>query len=297
MSAVVPVYNLHQYLDETLQSLFEQTRPVDEILVVDDGSDQPLTVAALRVLETREKRVKVLWKPHSGLAATRNYGIEHATSSHILTLDADDRIRPTFVEQTLRQFREGKNLTLATSMVSCFSEAVDVPSGGWCPLGFDRDMGSVYNFSSCATAIMPREILARVGGYDESFPAYEDWELYCRLMRLGEAAVVPEFLIDVRIRGDSMLRRLPRIMHETLRARIMEKHGDLAMNPGLAMRLLQSEYVDFFSGVLVDPSDRAREMVQSQLRYRLADVVNDGLKKLGVQKVIKKAAEGWSERT
>ncbi len=296
VTAVIPVFNLHQYLERTLASLEAQTREIDEILIVDDGSDNAQTVQALKKLEGSE-RAKIVWKPHTGLSATRNHGIKLARSSHILTLDADDCIRPTFVERALDRLSGDESAVLATSMVSCFSEDVDEATGGWCPLGFDRDLLTVYNFASCATAIMPRNVLLEVGGYDESFQAYEDWELYCRLAKRGNAAVIPEFLIDVRIRPDSMMRTLPRIVHETLRARIIEKHGGLAVNPSFAMRLLQSEYVEFYRGMVADPNVAAKELIQSQLRYRLADKVNDSLKKLGVQGAIKMAGEEWSKRS
>ncbi len=296
VTAVIPVFNLHQYLERTLASLESQTREIDEILIVDDGSDNAQTVEALKELEGTE-RARIVWKPHTGLSATRNHGINLAKSSHILTLDADDCIRPTFVERAIERLSSDESVVLATSMVSCFSDDVDEATGGWCPLGFDRDLLTVYNFASCATAIMPRALLLEVGGYDESFAAYEDWELYCRLASRGKAAVIPEFLIDVRIRADSMLRTLPRIMHESLRSRIIEKHGGLALNPSFAMRLLQSEYVEFYRGVMVDPNVAARELIQSQLRYRLADKVNDSLKKLGVQGAIKMAGEEWSKRS
>ncbi len=296
VTAVIPVFNLHQHLEQTVTSLEAQTREIDEILIVDDGSDNAQTVQTLKRLEGSE-RARIIWKPHTGLSATRNHGIKLATSSHILTLDADDCIRPTFVEKALQSLRSDAGVVLATSMVSCFSEDVDEATGGWCPLGFDRDLLTVYNFASCATAIMPRNVLLELGGYDESFAAYEDWELYCRLAQHGNAAVIPEFLIDVRIRPDSMMRTLPRIVHETLRARIIEKHGALALNPSFAMRLLQSEYVEFYRGMVADPNVAAKELIQSQLRYRLADKVNDSLKKLGVQGAIKMAGEEWSKRS
>lgn len=296
VTAVIPVFNLHQYLEQTLASLEVQSRKIDEILIVDDGSDNVQTIQVLKTIEA-SRRAKIVWKPHTGLSATRNHGITLAKSSHILTLDADDCIRPTFVERALEQLSTDAGVVLATSMVSCFSEDVDEATGGWCPLGFDRDLLTVYNFASCATAIMPRDVLIDVGGYDESFAAYEDWELYCRLAKRGNAAVIPEFLIDVRIRPDSMMRTLPRIVHETLRARIIEKHGGLAVNPSFAMRLLQSEYVEFYRGMVADPNVAAKELIQSQLRYRLADKVNDSLKKLGVQGAIKMAGEEWSKRS
>lgn len=296
VTAVIPVFNLHHYLEHALASLEAQTCKVDEILIVDDGSDNAQTIQALKKLAA-SGRAQVIWKPHTGLSATRNHGIKLARSSHILTLDADDCIRSTFVERALEQMSSDSTVVLATSMVSCFSDDVDAATGGWCPLGFDRDLLTVYNFASCATAIMPRDVLIELGGYDETFAAYEDWELYCRLAKCGNAAVIPEFLIDVRIRPDSMMRTLPRIVHETLRARIIEKHGGLAVNPSLAMRVLQSEYVEFYRGMVADPNVAAKELIQSQLRYRLADKVNDSLKKLGVQGAIKMAGEEWSKRS
>ena len=300
VSAVVPVFNLHQYLDQTLTSLRAQTRELLEILVVDDGSTDAGTIAELRKLETDRgssgPELRVIRKPHSGLSATRNVGISHARGTHILTLDADDLIRPTFVAEMVALYERSPDLLLATSLVSCFVESPAEATGGWCPLGFERRMLPVFNFASCATALMPRDAVLAAGGYDHTLPAYEDWDLYCRLAQRGKSAVVPEFLIDVRIRPDSMLRSMSRTMHETLRARIMREYPSLSTDPGFSLRLLQSEFVDLYRGELLDPIREARALIESQLRYRLADAVNDGLKKVGVQKLVKGLIRPDSDR-
>jgi GT2 family glycosyltransferase len=299
VSAIVPVYNLHQYLPEVLASLLGQSRPPDEILIADDGSTDPETLAALARLD--EKTVRVLKLPHRGLAATRNAAIREARGAWVLTLDADDLIERTFIELSLAAVRADPALSMVTSLVSCFDESPTLPTGGWCPLGFDRDMLGVFNFASCATALLRRDALLAAGGYDETLPAYEDWDLYCALAERGlSAAVLPEFLVHVRIRPDSMLRTLRRATHEQLRARIAAKHPELVEHPDRALRLLQGEYVRwhdletqgheaFFPP---DPEALARQIVRKELRYRLADRCNSALKKLGVHAMIKSLLAG-----
>ena len=96
ITCVIPCYNYAQYLPEAIESVLAQTRPVDEIIVVDDGSTDNTPAVASTYGE-----VQIITRPNQmGAAAARNSGIAAARGDVILTLDADDKIKPTFVEKT-----------------------------------------------------------------------------------------------------------------------------------------------------------------------------------------------------
>jgi len=96
ISVVIPCYNDGKYLPETLQSLADQTRPADEILVVNDGSTDPATLA---LLDQLPKHIRVHHQHNQGLGFARNNGIRETTGDLILALDSDDLIDPTTLEK------------------------------------------------------------------------------------------------------------------------------------------------------------------------------------------------------
>lgn len=91
LSVIVPVYNVQDYLAECLDSLLAQTLQRMEIILVDDGSTDtsPNIIADYA---RRDRRIKIVTQPNSGLGAARNSGIAAATAPYITFLDSDDTI-------------------------------------------------------------------------------------------------------------------------------------------------------------------------------------------------------------
>src|SRR4051794_26269539 len=101
VSVVIPCHNLGQYLAEAVDSALAQTLVDLEVIVVDDGSTDEVSRDLLATF--RRERTTVYRTEHRGLPAARNYGIARGTSEFVCALDADDRLRPTFLEQTIAE--------------------------------------------------------------------------------------------------------------------------------------------------------------------------------------------------
>lgn len=98
ISVVVPVFNTEpEYIQVALESLFNQTLSDIEIIVVNDGSSAPNTIAYLKELES-DKRLKILHQENRGLSEARNTAIDIATGDYIGFLDSDDWIDNNFYE-------------------------------------------------------------------------------------------------------------------------------------------------------------------------------------------------------
>ena len=94
ISAVIAYYNRSKHIEETLESVFRQTLPPHEIIVIDDGS-RPEEAEHLR---RYEDRAKILHYDNRGVAVARNRGIAAATSDWIAFLDDDDVWAPRRLE-------------------------------------------------------------------------------------------------------------------------------------------------------------------------------------------------------
>lgn len=96
ISVVVPLYNKQDHIVETLKTVLNQTRPADEIIVVDDGSTD---FSVQRIVQMNNKRITILQQSNGGVSAARNTGLNAATSNYIAFLDGDDLWLPHFLEE------------------------------------------------------------------------------------------------------------------------------------------------------------------------------------------------------
>lgn len=272
VAVVVPMFELGALLDETLASVRAQTRAPDELIVIDDGSTGQESLAALERAERNGARV--LRQPNQGLGAARNAGIGAAGSDCIVPLDADDLLAPTFLARTVEAWMRAGERTIVTTLVSWFTSEPSVPTGAWFPWGVERDVLGYRNVASTATALIPRALLDEVGGYAPDLDAYEDWDLYCRLVLAGvEIRVVPEFLFHYRQRPGSMMKVQGRTGRERLIARMLARYPDLPLAPDRTLRLFLAE-----ASAATEELQRREE--NPPLRHRLADAANTALKKV-----------------
>jgi glycosyltransferase involved in cell wall biosynthesis len=190
IAVIIPCYNYGRFLACAIDSCLGQTRPPDEILVVDDGStDETATVCA------RYPQVRYLQKKNGGPSSARNLGVVATQCKYILFLDADDQLNCTSLE------------VLSQAMRVLQGKAVAV-------FGRTQVTANVANSSSS-------------GSY--SFPEHHDIQPFCeyvenephdislltsdfvsRLLRsnviqLGAALVARQSLMDVRFFDDELL--------------------------------------------------------------------------------------------
>ena len=111
ISVIIPCYNQAGYLPETLESLFQQTYPYWEAIIVNDGSPDDTEKIALEYVG-KDQRVHYVYKENGGLSSARNKGIECARGEFILPLDADDIIKPEYIEKALKAFEQNPQIKL-----------------------------------------------------------------------------------------------------------------------------------------------------------------------------------------
>ena len=112
VSVVIPCYNSGSTIAQTVASVHSQTWPDIEIVVVDDGSTDGATIAALDALEG----VVLIRQKNAGLPAARNVGFSTAQGTYVLPLDADDWLEPDAISRLM----EGLRGDLAASYSYCF---------------------------------------------------------------------------------------------------------------------------------------------------------------------------------
>lgn len=96
VSVIVPVYNGERYLEECLESLFSQSYPDIEVIVVNDGSTDSTADILQRLVEDGNE-LKIVTTPNGGLSHARNIGMAAACGDYVYFLDSDDAIHPSAI--------------------------------------------------------------------------------------------------------------------------------------------------------------------------------------------------------
>ncbi len=198
VSVVIPCFNLGEFLDEAVDSVLAQTFQDFEIIVVNDGSDDPFTNTKLHTYN--KPRTQVLHTENRGAAAARNLAIANSQGTYILPLDADDRLDPSFLEKTVAVLDERPEIGMVYSEVEWFGARTgkwDLP-----PYRFpDILLGNVI----VTSAIFRRSDWELVGGYSTEFRArWEDYDFWLSLIERGRAPYrIPEVLFHYRQRVGS----------------------------------------------------------------------------------------------
>lgn len=197
VGVVVTAYDQGRTVEDAVLSVLAQSHPVDEVVVVDDGSTDPESLevlAGLPRLGGTASVVRVLHQPNGGVSAARNTGIAALGTEVVAVLDGDDLWEPTFVQKTLALLDDGT--VAASSWLSMFGVAQGVvePTGGTVEAFLPRN-------AAPASALFRRAHWSEAGGYDESMrQGFEDWDFFLRLLHCdgSRVAVVPEPLLRYR---------------------------------------------------------------------------------------------------
>jgi glycosyltransferase involved in cell wall biosynthesis/peptidoglycan/xylan/chitin deacetylase (PgdA/CDA1 family)/SAM-dependent methyltransferase len=223
VSVVIPCYNLGAYVNEAVQSVLDQTYQDFEILLIDDGSTDPITRHLFA--SYRRPRTRILRTENQGLARTRNLGIREAAGRYVSFLDADDLLEPTFLERTVAVLESEPSLAFA----SCWLEGFGQSQFLWTPSTCDFPH-LLAEDTVCTAALTRKDALVSVGGFDAAMPlpGYEDWDLAIGLVERGlRGRIVPEVLFRYRIRPGSMTGSCTAPEnHARLLRYIVEKHPE-----------------------------------------------------------------------
>ena len=185
ISVVIPCFNYGRYVAEAVRSILNQTFRNLEIIVVEGGSTDPDSVAKVRELEaTAPPGVRVLYRSEPHLVGdNRNYGIGFARGRYICCLDADDLLRPVYLEVAVF-LAEAFGYDLVYPSLQGFGDS----EMRW--IINDASFPSIFDYNQVTTvALYRRAVWAHAGGYRDwtlgKQHVPEDWDFWIRLLAHG----------------------------------------------------------------------------------------------------------------
>jgi len=194
VSVVIPNHNYGRFLSRAINSVLEQTVPVAEIIVVDDGSNDNTR----EVAQGFGDKIRYIYQEARGPSGARNAGIRMAQGEWIGFLDADDWWLPqknAKVQELLRQHPEAVMIyhphILVSSEGTIGIRRAAEPDALWPELLYENWI------SGGSSALIRRAVLLDLGGFDESIRGVEDWDMWARVALNHRLHKIPEPLSGV----------------------------------------------------------------------------------------------------
>lgn len=179
VSVVIPVFNRKEIISRALHSVFDQSFPVHEVLVIDDGSSD----GAERIIPKAFPRVRWIRQDHQGVSAARNRGIRTATGNWIALLDSDDAWAPKKLARQIAALRARPDHLLCHTNEIWIRKGVRVnpmkkheKKGGWI---FQHCLPRCV--ISPSASLIKKQLFEEVGNFDEALPVCEDYDLWLRI--------------------------------------------------------------------------------------------------------------------
>lgn len=225
---MIPCFNDGATLTEAVNSVDLQDR-VSELVVVDDGSTDAMTIDTLAGLA--QAGVRVRRRDNGGLGLARMTGVTATTAEYVFPLDADDRLRAGALARLAAQLDAQPDLALAWGDYELFGEC-----------SYRQETAAVldpwqitYQNDLPASALIRRSALIAAGGWILR-GGYEDWDLWMSLAERGERGVrVPIVAYDYRRHGQRMLDGAAH-RHGEIYAVLRARHPQLFANRRRAWR-------------------------------------------------------------
>ena len=193
ISVVIPLYNGARFIEETLESVFAQLLPPDEVIVVDDGSSDDGVAVVEKLAATHA--ITLLRKENGGQSSARNFGIAHSKGRLIALLDQDDVWYPNHLMELAQPFSQQHYPALGW-VYSDLDEVAE--NGAMITRNCLRTAGHVIHpkrdlihclatdmFVLPSASLISRSAFDACGGFDERLIGFEDDDLFLRMFSMG----------------------------------------------------------------------------------------------------------------
>ncbi|MGA7277376.1 MAG: glycosyltransferase family A protein, partial [Desulfocapsaceae bacterium] len=219
VSVVIPCFNQGAYLDEAVQSVLQQSYADLEIIIVNDGSTDALTIEQCNSYQ--ESRIHTLNTDNQGLAAARNKGIAAAEGTYILPLDADDRIAAKYLEEAVAVLDSDPDIGIVYCKARLFG-AVET-DWGLPPYSLKEMLKNNVIFCS---ALFRKTDWELVGGYDAGMVyGWEDYDFWLSLIERNRGVKqLSGTYFFYRVSPDSMVRSKEKWQKIEMFKRIYQRH-------------------------------------------------------------------------
>jgi glycosyltransferase involved in cell wall biosynthesis len=196
VSVVIPTYNRWPMVGAAIESVLAQSYRDFELIVVDDGS----TDDTAREMGTWGSRIRFYQRPRTGVSAARNHGVRQCRGELIAFLDSDDLWLPNKLAVQVELMAGHPEIQICQTEELWIRNGVRVNPKA----KHQKPSGDIFARSlelclvSPSAVMMTKELFDQAGGFDESFPVCEDYDLWLRIAVWYSVSLIPDPLVVKR---------------------------------------------------------------------------------------------------
>ena len=179
ISVIITTYNRQHSIDRAIDSVLAQTNPPDEIILVDDGSNDQTA----HLIKEKYPNIQYVWQENKGVSSARNTGLLHSRYDWIGFLDSDDEWLTTKLEAQIKALADQPSYKI------CHTNEIWIRNGKRVNPKKKHEKSGGFIFEKClplciispSSVLIHRTVFETYGAFDESLLACEDYDLWLRL--------------------------------------------------------------------------------------------------------------------
>jgi len=203
VSVIIPLFNKEQFIEQTLQSVLNQTYKNLDCIVVDDGSTDNGRQITQKFIDRNSLSWQLVSQQNAGQTKARNHGIRLSSGEYLAFLDSDDLWAPTKVQSQVEAMIENPECVLVLSAYAIFGDGASRPrvirhkrskrmNSRWLDMrGFGGGLESL--------GLVRRRTIDEIGMFDEELSTSSGLDLSLRLSRCGEIVLLKRIGLYYRI--------------------------------------------------------------------------------------------------
>ena len=261
-SIIIPSYNRADFLKIAINSVLSQTSHDYELIIVDDGSTDNTRKVVLSHInslgsESADKKSKLIYiyQDHQGVAKARNKGILKSTGKFICFLDSDDRFRVEKLQRTYYYIKKNPEYKIFHTEEIWYRNGKLLSQ----KIYHKKPSGNVFKNAaelccvSISTAAIKKDIFTKIGVFDESLPACEDYDFWLRAASSFPVFLIPEHMtIKQGGHPDQQSQKYPAMDKFRIYSlkKILKKKGLSSVNYNIAYTVLKNKCRIYIQGAL-----------------------------------------------
>ncbi|MBS7230813.1 glycosyltransferase family 2 protein [Flavobacterium psychroterrae] len=217
-SVIIPLYNKENFIENTIQSVLQQTFTDFEVIVINDGSTDK---SEEKILNIQDKRIRYYNKKNEGVSLTRNLGITLANADFISFLDADDYWYPDFLKVMFEYCTRFPEQKIFASAIEIETTKKTFPAEYSISKEFDFEFVNYFKASIKESAILTssavfnKKIFTKIGVFDPKIKSGQDTDLWIRIGLEYPILFIWKILVRY-IHDENSLSKRPDLMHSKM---------------------------------------------------------------------------------